>query len=102
VELETDDSFLKCAVANLGQTKFMVINRNKTARDNKTKADSTEEEVMCLMYEIPEKGEVEVLVDIKNPKLQGVALPLVRVGKWQAVMHTNLLVISADDIDAAC
>lgn len=54
------------------------------------------------MYEIPEKGDIEVLVDIKNPRLQGVALPQVSIGKWQTVMSTNLLFISGEDIEASC
>lgn len=43
-----------------------------------------------------------MLVDIKNPKLQGVALPQISIGKWQAVMSTNLLFISGEDIEASC
>jgi hypothetical protein len=89
IQLETSNALLTCAVANLGKNMFLHI-------------DNAKEKVMCVRYEIPEKGEIEILVDIKNPKLQGIALPQVSIGKWKTVMSSNLLLVTAANIDSYC
>lgn len=48
----------------MGRTKYLLVNNN-----------NTEGEILCVNYPLSEKGEVEILVDINNPRLQGIAHP---------------------------
>lgn len=83
---------MNCPYIQMGRTKYLLVDRN-----------NTKEEDLCVNFALSEKGEVEILVDINNPRLQGIAHPQVSIGeKWQTVMNTNLLLISADDIDTYC
>jgi hypothetical protein len=79
----------------MGKTRYMhAVIRNDT---NKTA------EVLCISYVLSRKGEIEVLVDLNNPKLQGIAHPSVKIGeKWQTIMTTNLLLITEEDVDIYC
>lgn len=91
---------MECSVSTLGRTKYLFITNTK----NNTNITKTEEpDILCVRYDVPEKGQIEILVDLKNPKLQGIALPNVKIGKKEhVVMSTNTLLISADDVDSFC